>query len=63
MSRMSNYYDVVDIAPGIKRINSSENAACDLIIGTQKAALIDTGLGLGDLPALVKSITSITNIK
>ena len=56
---MSNYYDVVDIAPGIKRINSSENAACDLIIGTQKAALIDTGLGLGDLPALVKSITSL----
>ena len=37
---MSNYYDVVDIAPGIKRINSSENAACDLIIGTKKAALI-----------------------
>lgn len=59
MSKMSTYYDVVDIAPGVKRINSQENSACDLIIGTKKAALIDTGLGLGDLPELVKSLTSL----
>ena len=38
---MLAYYNVVDIAPGIKRINSEEGSACDLIIGTKKAGLIE----------------------
>lgn len=59
MSISSDFYNVIDIALGVKRINSEEGSACDLIIGSKKAALIDTGLGLGDLPGLVRSLTDL----
>lgn len=59
MNHTLAYYNVVDIAAGIKRINSEEGSACDLIIGKEKAALIDTGLGLRDLPGLVRSLTAL----
>ncbi len=50
------YYQIEKL-DGYYRIGSSENVFCYLIEGTERAALIDTGYGFGDLRAAVKSIT------
>ena len=55
-----NAYEVTPIRDGIYLIvESAEDVCMYLVIGTKKAALIDSGMGTGDLPALVKSLTDL----
>ena len=37
----------------------TRNVTCYLLLGREKAMLIDTAYGEGDLPALIASITSL----
>lgn len=47
------------IKPGVWRIDDFFSASCYLVEGKEKALLIDTGMGEGDLPALVASLTTL----
>lgn len=54
-------YELIPVADGVYRVRclvpGGEHSLCDLIIGTEKAALIDTGNGYGNLPAFLRSVT------
>lgn len=50
------YYHIEKM-DGFFRIGSAENTFCYLIIGDEKAMLIDTGYGYADLCAAVRSVT------
>lgn len=50
-------YYITEKMDGYYRIGSPENVFCYLIEGTEKAALIDTGYGYGDLKEIVRKIT------
>jgi len=54
---MSNFYKSTQLQENVYRITSLENVFCELLIGTEKALLIDTGFGYGDLKGFVKSLT------
>lgn len=54
---MSTYYTVTQINEHAYRIHSAENVFCDLLVGGDKALLIDTGYGFDDLQAVVAGIT------
>lgn len=54
-----NMFEVSYLCPGLFRIDDYFTSSAYLICGTEKALLIDTGLGEGDLPALVKSLTPL----
>jgi len=51
------YYQITQIKPDIYRITSPEFVFMELLVGTDRALLIDTGYGFGDLRSTVKSIT------
>ena len=53
-----NYYQFEDLG-GYYRIGSPEAVFSYLIIGTERAMLIDTGYGLGDLAAEIREITNL----
>ena len=55
---MKNYYQI-EKRDGYTRIGSAESVFSYLIVGTERAALIDTGYGLGDLKAAVEEITRL----
>lgn len=55
---MSAYYSYTQLHEGVYRILADGKNCCELIVGSEKAALLDTGLGFGDLPGLVRQITS-----
>ena len=55
---MSSYYQIEQM-DGYVRIGSPESVFSYLIVGTERAALIDTGYGLGDLRAAVEQITRL----
>ena len=52
-----SFYQVKEWKPGVYRIFSPECVHEDLIVGTEKALLLDTGWGLGDLKRTVRKIT------
>ena len=52
------YYQI-EKRDGYVRIGSAENVFSYLVVGTERAALIDTGYGLGDLKAAVEEITRL----
>ncbi|MBQ9326481.1 MAG: MBL fold metallo-hydrolase [Clostridia bacterium] len=52
-------YPYKEIGPGILEINEYDCASMFLIIGSRRALLIDTGIGLGDLPAFLKTLTDL----
>ncbi len=54
-----NYYNVTPCADNIYRIGSSEGVFMDLFVGSETALLLDTGMGLGDLRAAVRSVTQL----
>jgi glyoxylase-like metal-dependent hydrolase (beta-lactamase superfamily II) len=47
------------VKPGVWCINDFFSSCCYLVEGQEKALLIDTGMGEGDLPALVASLTTL----
>lgn len=56
---MGVFYQVTEIGAGIYRITSAEQVFMELFVGTQKALLLDTGYGYGNLREVVKRITSL----
>lgn len=51
---MSDYYQISQLRDNVFRITSQENVYCELLIGTEKAMLIDTGFGYGDFAGFVR---------
>lgn len=56
--RGEDYYKFEDMG-GFWRIGSNEGVFCYLIEGSEKAMLIDTGYGLGDLRSAVEKVTGL----
>ena len=52
-------YMVTWLMPGVWRMDDFFSASCYLVEGKEKALLIDTGMGEGDLPALAASLTTL----
>ena len=51
------YYRIIPVEDRIYRINSPENVYMELLVGTEKALLIDTGYGFGPLRETIRQIT------
>lgn len=54
---MQEFYHVIPVLKNVYRITSAESVFCELLVGNEKAMLIDTGYGFGDLRGVVKQIT------
>ena len=52
-----NGFKVTDLGNGILRLNEFDFANCYLVIGKEKAALIDAGVGIADLGSAVERLT------
>ncbi len=55
--KRKDFYKVEQIGERAYRIGSEEAVFCDLLVGDEKALLIDTTYGIGDLYGTVKNIT------
>lgn len=55
--QFQNWFDVKEIAPNISMITEGMRYRFYLIIGNERALLIDTGTGIGDVKKLVENIT------
>lgn len=56
------WFDIEEVEPGVLAITEPghyEYVRSYLVIGTKEAALIDTGTGIGNLSAVVRSFTTI----
>ncbi len=56
---MNSYYSFQQINPQYYRILANGDHCCELVIGKEKAALIDTGLGLGNFRAAVDELVHV----
>lgn len=54
---MSDFYQCITIEEGIYRFTSVENVFFELLTGREKALLIDTGYGFGNVKDAVRKIT------
>lgn len=54
---MSEFYKLIKVKENVYRITSVENVFCELLVGTEKAMLIDTGYGFGNLEEVVRNVT------
>ncbi|MGN1020359.1 MAG: MBL fold metallo-hydrolase [Aristaeellaceae bacterium] len=54
---MLREYPFARISPGVYEIDEFDNASIYLVEGEERAALIDTGIGLGDLRAFAATLT------
>src|SRR5271168_251764 len=57
-----HWFEVYKITPGVFAIyepHQSEETIGYLIVGTQRALLFDTGMGIGDLKKIVKQLTNL----
>ncbi len=54
-----NLHEVTQIADRTWHIGENQRTSVYLLTGTREALLIDTGMGLGDLPAVVRSLTDL----
>ena len=52
-------FQVYNLQPGVWRIDDFFTSTCYLIEGKEKALLVDTGMGQGDLPGLVRRLTRL----
>lgn len=57
-NEMQNKYKIVQLAADLFSVEEN-GVRCFLLIGTEAALLIDTGLGTGDLKAVVKELTDL----
>ncbi len=53
----SEFYKATELKTNVYRITSEEAVHMELFVGTEKALLLDTGYGYGDLKSLVRKIT------
>jgi len=56
------WFDVYRVSPGVFAIyepHQEEEAISYLIVGEKRAAMFDTGLGIGDIRRVVRSLTSL----
>ena len=51
---MTDYYTVSQLKDNVYRITCADETFCELLVGTEKAMLIDTGFGYGDLRGVVE---------
>ena len=59
---VQGWFAVREVEPGVVEIEEpwhDEHVKCHLIIGTERALLIDTGTGVGDLRSLVTELTAL----
>lgn len=59
---VQDWFEVDEVEPGVFLIGEpfhSENVRSYLIIGTDRAILLDTGMGVGDISALVGELTTL----
>ncbi len=54
-----NYYSVERITPSTLKISEQDMLSMYLVMGSERACLIDTGYGLGDLTGLIASLTDL----
>lgn len=57
-----DWFAIDESSPGVFRIQEplhEENVKSFLVVGSERAALIDTGMGVGDIRAVVESLTSL----
>lgn len=54
--KMIAEYPYVEICPGIYEINEFDNVSMFLIVGEEKALLIDTGIGIGDIRSFAEKL-------
>ncbi|MBB5264099.1 glyoxylase-like metal-dependent hydrolase (beta-lactamase superfamily II) [Catenibacillus scindens] len=59
MALRKDFYQIIDEGHGIYRIFSLEGVYMELFTGTDRALLLDTGVGLGDLVSAVRSVTQL----
>lgn len=52
-------YPIINIADGVYLINEFDSTNCYLIIGSERALLIDTGNGFGDMLTAVRNLTDL----
>src|SRR5579862_8585061 len=56
------WFEVYRIRPGVIAIyepHQSEEVICYLILGTKRAVLFDTGMGISNIRAVVESLTTL----
>ena len=56
---MGDFFATKLIGENIWSIDGPSNDLMHLVVGSQKAMLVDTGMGIGDLAGVVKSLTSL----
>ncbi len=56
---MEQFYRIKELRKNIYHIDSEEQVAMDLFVGSQKALLFDTGYGYGHLKEVVKKMTAL----
>lgn len=56
---MLREYPYAELAPGIYEIDEYDNASMYLLAGTERALLIDTGIGIGNVREFAESLTNL----
>jgi hydroxyacylglutathione hydrolase len=59
MSNSRNYLETKSVADSIWSIDGPANDLMYLVIGSERALLVDTGMGIGNLAGVVKSLTDL----
>lgn len=62
MTLIQDWFDVQEVEPGIFAIEEPlhvERVKSHLVVGTERAVLIDTGMGVGDIRAVVDDLTDL----
>jgi glyoxylase-like metal-dependent hydrolase (beta-lactamase superfamily II) len=62
LDSVSHWYEIYHVNSGIFAIlepNHDEKMISYLVIGTEQAALIDTGMGIGNIQTEVKRLTDL----
>lgn len=52
-----DYYELTQVMEGVWRLYSPEDVRMELIVGRDRALLLDTGYGYGDISAAVRKVT------
>lgn len=56
---MINYFDVSDLGDGMFCLKDLSTVQMYLVVGSQRAALLDTGTGIGDVAQAVRGLTGL----